>query len=403
MKQWGSRALSVLVVYAFVLVPSIAEADHPWRIPNGYTNRVAALGGRCAVCHVSSSGGGTRTAFGDDFRDNGYTWNRELAEMDSDGDGWSNGQELGDPFGLWTAGSAANDPPPPNVPPYPSTYLSNPGVRSNEPSDSVNHPCSSAERHDCDSNATCASTSGNDIGDWSCTCNAGYEPTARNGHTRSNAHDFTEGVNGNELYNILSSSPGCQEIDCNPNPCGVGTCSDDAPPGTYTCTCPQGYDFTGGTCEDVDECLGSPCDTNATCNNTDGSFTCTCNMYWEGSGFVCTDIDECLTSPCNPDMMCVNQIGGPRTCVPIPDAGVPDAGVPDAGLPDAGVPDAGAFDAGSSDATGPDAAGPDAAGGAGDDEGGCGCRGSSSSSSAMAWGLLVALLFVRRRRRAPAQ
>ena len=38
---------------------------------------------------------------------------------------------------------------------------------------------------------------------------------------------------------------------------------------------------------DIDECLSSPCDSNATCNNTGGSFTCTCVNGYSGDGFQC--------------------------------------------------------------------------------------------------------------------
>ena len=38
---------------------------------------------------------------------------------------------------------------------------------------------------------------------------------------------------------------------------------------------------------DIDECLTYPCDSNATCNNTDGSYICTCNTGYTGSGEIC--------------------------------------------------------------------------------------------------------------------
>jgi len=44
--------------------------------------------------------------FGEDWRANGFVWTRELCELDSDGDGFTNGQELGDPCCEWSAGYA---------------------------------------------------------------------------------------------------------------------------------------------------------------------------------------------------------------------------------------------------------------------------------------------------------
>ena len=41
---------------------------------------------------------------------------------------------------------------------------------------------------------------------------------------------------------------------------------------------------------DVNECQdgSQPCDTQASCTNTDGSFDCTCNSGYEGDGQSCT-------------------------------------------------------------------------------------------------------------------
>jgi hypothetical protein len=55
---------------------------------------------RCKLCHQSTMpGSGDLNDFGSDFRSNGYTWDEELADMDSDGDQYKNGLELGDEDG----------------------------------------------------------------------------------------------------------------------------------------------------------------------------------------------------------------------------------------------------------------------------------------------------------------
>jgi hypothetical protein len=102
-----------------------ARGCRPDLIPNGDVNS-------CSNCHVNSRGGGRRTPFGQDVRDfiRGGScaefWEAELAALDSDGDGRSNGEELLDPSGLWrpqespcpgdparvTNPGAADDPPP---------------------------------------------------------------------------------------------------------------------------------------------------------------------------------------------------------------------------------------------------------------------------------------------------
>jgi uncharacterized protein (TIGR03382 family) len=88
------------------LSASTAEA-RPFRvtqIPNG-----ADFG--CTSCHTSPAGG-ARNSFGTAVAA-GFTsapssapagWGPVLAGLDSDGDGFTNGEELGDPNGTWTVG-----------------------------------------------------------------------------------------------------------------------------------------------------------------------------------------------------------------------------------------------------------------------------------------------------------
>jgi len=54
----------------------------------------------CSLCHTSNNpSSGDLNGFGDDYRSNGYVWDEQLAEMDSDGDQYPNGIELGDEDG----------------------------------------------------------------------------------------------------------------------------------------------------------------------------------------------------------------------------------------------------------------------------------------------------------------
>ena len=46
---------------------------------------------------MSPQGKNKLNPFGEDFDDEKYKWTKKLCEEDSDGDGFTNGQELGDP------------------------------------------------------------------------------------------------------------------------------------------------------------------------------------------------------------------------------------------------------------------------------------------------------------------
>jgi dopamine beta-monooxygenase len=74
------------------------------RIPNGH-NVVDPCQGPSVIWigvgHYNQSGGGNRNSFGLDFHTNGKVWNKALCEKDSDSDGRTNGEELGDANCTW--------------------------------------------------------------------------------------------------------------------------------------------------------------------------------------------------------------------------------------------------------------------------------------------------------------
>uniref|UniRef100_K3X1D7 Temptin Cys/Cys disulfide domain-containing protein n=1 Tax=Globisporangium ultimum (strain ATCC 200006 / CBS 805.95 / DAOM BR144) TaxID=431595 RepID=K3X1D7_GLOUD len=83
-----------------VSVQVAAMPTYVAKIPNG-----ANVDGVQALGHVDPEGGGARNAFGTAFGAGGHTWTKELCEADSDGDGQTNGQELGDPCCAWVESS----------------------------------------------------------------------------------------------------------------------------------------------------------------------------------------------------------------------------------------------------------------------------------------------------------
>ncbi|MCZ6632882.1 MAG: putative Ig domain-containing protein [bacterium] len=91
-----------LLFFLFHIQNADARPFRPGLLPNGNVNS-------CANCHVDPDGGGPRNAFGQAVESrvspNGLEafWGPALAALDSDGDGFTNGQELGDPNGTGTA------------------------------------------------------------------------------------------------------------------------------------------------------------------------------------------------------------------------------------------------------------------------------------------------------------
>jgi dopamine beta-monooxygenase len=95
------RATLLPPALVLLLLAAVAHA-HPRyqaRIPNGALVRDAP-----GVGHVNPAGTGKNNAFGLDFAAAGHAWTRALCEKDSDGDGFSNGVELGDPNCTWSPG-----------------------------------------------------------------------------------------------------------------------------------------------------------------------------------------------------------------------------------------------------------------------------------------------------------
>lgn len=95
----------ILQLFAAVLFTD-AYKSYQEKIPNGANVRHPCYPSRTweGVGHRRVNGGGSQNPFGVDFVKNKKQWNKELCSKDSDGDGRSNGEELGDPQCQWKEG-----------------------------------------------------------------------------------------------------------------------------------------------------------------------------------------------------------------------------------------------------------------------------------------------------------
>jgi hypothetical protein len=126
MKEYKNITLHciALAILALTCVDGFARSWRPAQVPNGRTFN-------CSLCHDRSSGGGPRNEFGEAVRDlvspgsRADFWTAALAQMDSDGDGFTNGEEVGDPDGDGVADSGAQvtNPGDPNSKPDPVVSL----------------------------------------------------------------------------------------------------------------------------------------------------------------------------------------------------------------------------------------------------------------------------------------
>ncbi|ERE77870.1 EGF-containing fibulin-like extracellular matrix protein 2 precursor [Cricetulus griseus] len=83
-------------------------------------------------------------------------------------------------------------------------------------------------------------------------------------------------------------------------------------PGSFRCQCEPGFQLgpNNRSCVDVNECdMGAPCEQR--CFNSYGTFLCRCNQGYElhRDGFSCSDIDECSYSSYLCQYRCVNEPG----------------------------------------------------------------------------------------------
>jgi hypothetical protein len=115
------------VAFASLSAVACARPNFPDLIPNGRAADATGSGLTCVhLGHEKCVAGAPRNPFGKDFKDIGkMTWTKELCMADSDGDGLTNGEELGDPCCLWTPSN-------PKPEGYRTTMLSHPGDKADD-------------------------------------------------------------------------------------------------------------------------------------------------------------------------------------------------------------------------------------------------------------------------------
>lgn len=268
-----------LVLGAWLIASSAAAyAGNLDRIPNGAWRS-------CGTCHVSPGGGGPRNAFGQDFAAHG-PWGSTLAALDSDGDGYTNGQELLDPAGAWTYGAPS---------PGPSDESTDPG----QPHSDMDECALGWD--DCA--GACFNTAGG-AASFLCFCPSGWEESA-------------------------GACVDVNECAVDPSLCAPGTCTNRV--GSYGCSCPPGYRSSGGACI-ADPCL--LCPANSTCVVSGETTSCACNPGFMMAGGACAYAGCAAPGACGPDARACRQLDaswheclcGPgehfssslRTCVPGP-------------------------------------------------------------------------------------
>ena len=128
--------------------------------------------------------------------------------------------------------------------------------------------------HQCHQSAECI----NHENGYSCECATGY---IGNGF---HCHDINECAISNQICGPVNEQTIVNGRVVK-GQASMGMCINTE--GSYECICPDGYEFTRGHCNDINECEHDICVENAICTNLLGSFECNCPSNMINNGTSC--------------------------------------------------------------------------------------------------------------------
>ncbi len=225
----------------------------------------------CITCHNNPDGGSGCTPppehclnpFGMAFLANGTTWDMTLALMDSDSDGYTNGEELGDAMGAWSIGM-----------PSPGTCgcATRPGFPDSTPADAESdHDGYCCRGHDATHDGDCLD-SGEHDGSFDCD------------DSNAEANSAAAEICSNPVDDDCDGLPTILDPDC----ASVLDRDGDG-------FCPTGRDDNGnGNCIDAGEATAdSDCDDSAVTVFPDAPENCIDGLDNNCDGFTDTDDPTC--------------------------------------------------------------------------------------------------------------
>ncbi len=130
MERAQTKKLTVVATTFTVFLLCTARPQYRSRLPNADAGSGSGLPCKMLGHSMCTPGRSTVNAFGSHFAASGYRWTKEFCMRDSDGDGVSNGAELGDPCCEF-----------PDTQNIRTTDLSNPADRSSFPRDIKHRSC----------------------------------------------------------------------------------------------------------------------------------------------------------------------------------------------------------------------------------------------------------------------